>query len=114
MNWGLARNAHRLPKSRNDFQGESRGPFRHLTSKSQLGSAVLGFQWAWRPLQPTPGTHPPQCPAWDPSERRDSPGSSLPGPWVHIHLDVVSGSVYLEWAFPRQLSLNPLNSVPVH
>ena len=51
MNRDLARNAHKSPKGRNDFQGESRGPFRHLTSKSQLGAALLGFQCAWRPLQ---------------------------------------------------------------
>ena len=79
MNRDLARNAHKSPKGRNDFQGESRGPFRHLTSKSQLGAALLGFQCAWRPLQPTPG-----CVlrgvGWDPSERGDGPGPSLPVP----------------------------------
>ena len=103
-NRGLARNAHRPPKGRNDFQGESCGSLRRLTSKSQPGSALLGFQCSWRPLQPTSGTHAPWHPAWDPSELRDSPGSSLPAPRVHVHLDVVSGSVHLEWALPRQPS----------
>lgn len=84
MNWGLARTL-RLPKSRNDFQGESRGRFRHLTSKSQLGSAVLIPVGLALPAAPPRDTSSAVSGVGSP-ERRDSPGSSLPGPWVHVHL----------------------------